>query len=122
MNRKFDYEEELAQTQELFDFLQGRLPERCVVSEERLPKLTPDQAWTVIWFLGGLYWQVPDYIERCDVCGDLYHSHTEGECMDFGNGPYQFCGNCIDSDEARAKRRIGLRLEKARERKRRATK
>jgi hypothetical protein len=76
---------ELEKTQELFNFLQGEVPESCKIDEAHIPKLTPEQAWTVIWYLGNQYWQVRDYIERCDICGDLYNSEESGDCLDFGD-------------------------------------
>lgn len=90
---------DLRQTKELFQFLQGKLPEDYKVPRKEMPNLSADQAWTVIWYLGNLYWQVTDRVERCDVCGDLYHSWQEGETLDFGKTPYSFCGSCCDGDE-----------------------
>lgn len=90
--------DDLAKTVELFDFLQGKLPEGFKISRSHMPKLTPDQAWTVIWYLGNQYWQVPDHIERCCICGDLYNSEAEGECLDYGKSPYHFCESCRHGD------------------------
>lgn len=89
----------LDRTNELFAFLQGRIPEGYKIPRAERPKLTADQAWTVIWYLGNQYWQVTDFIERCDVCGDLYHTHREGDCLDYGNPPYHFCESCMANDE-----------------------
>jgi len=58
-----------------------------------VPQLTADQAWTVIWYLGNQYWQVPDFIERCDVCGDLFDSEQEGGYHEEGP-PYHYCDTC----------------------------
>ncbi len=91
--------DDLARTQELFDFLQGKVPERCEIPKAKIPTLTADQAWTVVCFLGNLYWQVTDYIERCDVCGDLHDTNSEGDCLDYGEAPYHFCESCEFSDE-----------------------
>jgi hypothetical protein len=90
-------EQDLKNTQELFDVLQGTFPEGYDVSRDRIPKLTPDQAWTVIWYLGNKDWQVTDRVERCCVCGDLYHTWNSGACLDYGRAPYCFCDNCITS-------------------------
>ena len=95
---------ELERTQELFEFLRGTVPDDCKIEYSHVPKLSPDQAWTVIWYLGNQYWQVPDFIERCDVCGDLFDSEREGECLDYGEAPYHFCDTCRDGDECNAKR------------------
>ena len=88
-----DDRDQLDRVQELFDFLTGTLPEGYGVSDDNMPTLTPDQAWTVIWYLGNQYWQVPDYIERCGVCGNLYDSERGGTHTEAGP-PYQFCENC----------------------------
>lgn len=88
----------LHQTEELFSFLQGTSPDGYKIQRGHMPKLTPDQAWTVIWYLGNLYWQVPDYIERCCGCGDLYNSEGGGCCLDYGKAPYHFCEQCRDCE------------------------
>lgn len=93
----------LERTQELFDFLQGIVPPGYKIKDSRIPKLSPDRAWTVIWYLGNQYWQVPDFIERCDVCGDLFDSNREGACLDFGRAPYHFCDSCENGDEYQKK-------------------
>ena len=99
-NNKHD---DLKMTEELFAFLQGDIPDTIRIIKEEVPKLSADQAWTVIWYLGNLYWQVTDYIERCDVCGSLYDSNKEGDCLDCGKPPYHFCDGCTDSEEYRDK-------------------
>lgn len=91
-------DKDLKQTQELFDFLQGNVPDGYFIQRSHFPKLTADQAWTVIWYLGNLNCQVTDRVERCDVCGDLYHGWQGGGCLDFGKGPYHFCDSCMDTD------------------------
>ncbi len=35
-----------------------------------------------------------DEVERCDMCGDLYHTSQEGHCLDYGKAPYFFCDCC----------------------------
>lgn len=93
----------LERTQELFKFLQGTSPDDYHVAPRSMPRLSPSQAWTVIWYLGNQYWQVPDHIERCDVCGTLYDSHNAGDCLDYGRPPYSFCDDCME-DEKYAKK------------------
>ena len=95
--------DDLARTQELFEFLQGRVPGGYKVRPEDVPNLTADQAWTVIWYLGSLYWQVTDHIERCDVCGTLHDTWSEGTCLDYGDKPYFFCDSCVCGPEYEAK-------------------
>lgn len=90
---------DLDRTKELFQFLQGKVSEGYTIPVKEIPKLTADQAWTVIWYLANQYWQVTDHVERCCVCGDLYDSWSSGNCLDFGKAPHHFCENCMDGDE-----------------------
>jgi len=95
---------DLERTEELFAFLQGRVPEGYGIKPKKdIPKLSADQAWTVIWYLGNQYWQVTDHVERCCVCGDLYESWAEGACLDYGKAPYHFCDPCMNGPEFREK-------------------
>lgn len=84
----------IEETNELFEFLQGNVPEGYQIPSEKIPKLTADQAWIAVWYLGNLYKQVSDEIGRCDVCGCLYDSNIEGGCLDYGDPPYHFCDSC----------------------------
>ena len=93
----------LERVEELFAFLQGTAPDGYRIAPEPMPKLTEEQAWMVIWYLGNLYWQVPDHIERCEVCGILFDTHEQGTCLDYGDHPYHFCDSCTYSDEYKAK-------------------
>lgn len=107
--------DELEKTQELFDFLKGKFPDGYKIRRAHRPKLTADQAWTVIWYLGNQYWQVPDFIERCCICGDLYDSNNSGECLDFGKAPYHFCDDCRMSEEYAKKSKSKLNPNKTHE-------
>ena len=90
---------DLEVAQELFEFLQGKIPDGCKIAESAVPKLTPDQAYTVLWWLGSGYIQISDYINRCDICGDLYDSNDSGWCFDFGKSPIFFCDACENTPE-----------------------
>ena len=105
---------DLERTQQLYDFLQGKLPESCTVPRKERPKLTPDQAWTVIWYLGNQYWQVTDCVERCGVCGRLYHTEQEGGYLDYGKPPYGFCEDCLESEAYAKKSRSRLNPDRKR--------
>jgi len=62
---------------ELFSFLKGEgLPEgmRC-----KMPKLPPDMAFTVIWFLQEHMSCLSTSIEMCQSCKCLYDSDSEGQ-------------------------------------------
>jgi hypothetical protein len=91
-------DKDLERTEELFAFLQGEIPEGYKISPAHRPKLTADQAWTVIWYLGNQYWQVTDRVERCEVCGALFHREQGGDCLDYGKAPHNFCDNCMESE------------------------
>jgi hypothetical protein len=106
-------DKDLERTQEFFEFLQGKLPDGVTVPKKEIPKLSADQAWTVIWYLGNQYWQVTDRVERCDVCGDLYHSWQGGYTLDFGQSPYSFCDSCMESEEFTKKEKSRLNPENA---------
>jgi cytochrome c len=69
--------------EELMRFLQGRLPDGVKVRHQ--PNLTPDAAWTVVWFLQEMPRIIPDHYERCAVCGVIYDSESEGEYVDYDN-------------------------------------
>lgn len=88
----------------LFAFLQGDVPDGIYLEATEVPSLTAEQAWTTIWYLQNTYRQVPDRIERCEICGELYDAWSEGACLDYGDSPYHFCGNCMDGREYRDKK------------------
>lgn len=88
---------------QLHRFLQGEVPEGYRICDSRVPKLTADQAWTVIWYVQELHQQLSDEIERCDVCGEIYNSAIGGDCLDYGEAPYHFCDGCYYSEEHRVK-------------------
>ena len=65
---------------ELYKFLKGEeLPEgmRC-----KMPKLSPDMAFTVIWFLQEHLGVLPDNIEQCRGCKALFDTDSEGIHLD----------------------------------------
>jgi hypothetical protein len=102
---------DLERTQKLYEFLQGQIPEGYTVSRKLIPRLTAAQAWTVVWYLGNQYWKVPDTVERCDVCGDLFHTWQSGTCLDYGKAPYHFCDDCMGGDEYAKKSKSRLNPE-----------
>jgi len=81
--------------EELFKFLQGTLPDGYKVPAREIPRLTAAKAWTVVWYLGNLYHAIPDTIERCVSCGDLFDTRSGGTCIDYGPKPHgHFCDTC----------------------------
>lgn len=63
---------------EFYEFLQGNNPESIRISRGHQPKLSQKQAFTIIWYLQEHFSILPDHIERCNTCGDLYNSWSSG--------------------------------------------
>ena len=102
MTDKIDH---VAKAEELLAFLTGDIPDGYRIADGKTPNLTAKQAWTVISYLGDQHWQVPDFIERCGVCGTIYNTEREGACLDYGEPPYHFCDECgMHSREFREKK------------------
>ncbi len=86
--------DELERVQQFHEFLQGRLPEGVTVRNP--PKMTADDAFSVIWFLQEVSGLIPDSIEMCDYCGTLFDSYKEGHIGEDKN----YCSSmCEASDE-----------------------
>ena len=65
---------------ELYKFLKGEeLPEGIVCD---MPKLSAGLAFTVIWFLQEHLHILPDNIEQCDNCKELFDTNGEGQYLD----------------------------------------
>lgn len=77
---------------EFYRFLQGENPEGVEVTGHRQIKLSQKKAYTVIWYLQEHLRILPDHIERCDNCGELYDSHSGGIYWE-SKGKF-FCGGC----------------------------
>ena len=82
----------LEQVQELFDFLQGTVPEDITLGRGHKPRLTRNQAFSVIWYLQEHLGILPDHYEKCHRRGcdsDLYDSDEEG-CLAI------YCESCAE--------------------------
>lgn len=65
--------------QEFYDFLTGQsIPDRISMEPSYKPKLTAEQAHSVIWFLQEHFSVLPDHIEQCDTCKIWYNSWSQG--------------------------------------------
>ena len=65
----------LEQTEELYRFLQGQLPDGFHCKKLRLSER---QAFRVIWFIQEHLRIIPDHYERCCGCGELYDTLRSG--------------------------------------------
>lgn len=90
-------DDDLNKTKELYAFLQGEVPASCSIAADDIPRLTPVQAWTVIWYLGNQYWRVTDCVERCGECGELFDTERGGQIRE--TEPFNLCDNCARYDE-----------------------
>lgn len=80
----------LDQVRELYTFLRGTGPEGFRLPKR--PRLGKRAAFTVIYVLQERFRLIPDNIEQCDVCLELFDEH-EGGCYDSKTGK-QLCVSC----------------------------
>lgn len=64
--------------EEFYEFLRGNVPDKIHLPLVRKPLLTEKQARSVIWYLQEHFSIIPDTIEFCDYCGNVYDSDNEG--------------------------------------------
>jgi len=65
--------------EELYNYLRGiSLPDGVGV---KMPKLSDKMAFTVIWLLQEHFHILPDNIEKCRGCRELFDSDSEGYCL-----------------------------------------
>ena len=77
VNRFINYRDKI---DEFYKFLKGEeLPEGMSI---KTPKLSPDLAFTVIWFLQEHLQVLPDNIEQCDGCKELFDTESSGCHLD----------------------------------------
>lgn len=78
--------------EEFSRFLQGDIPEGIHLGHGRTIRLSEKKAQTIIWYLQEHMRILPDHIERCDSCGDLFDSWNEGYHIESKGKTY--CGGC----------------------------
>jgi len=75
------YISNLDKVNELFKYLTDEEIPAGIHVKSR-PKLSSQKAWNLIWFLQEVTLCLPDHIERCGVCGELYDSDNAGFWLD----------------------------------------
>lgn len=76
----------LEQVDELMEMLTGGdLPEGMSIREQ--PRLNRKEAFSVIWFLQEQTRVLPDNIEMCGVCEELYDTEYGGYTVDSDEAP-----------------------------------
>lgn len=77
---------------EFYEFLQGKQLEGMTVGVQRQPRLTQKKAFTIIWYLQEHLRVLPDHVERCNNCGELFDTHSDGIYWESKGKHY--CGGC----------------------------
>lgn len=80
--------------EEFYKFLQGECPKKITLRPHNQPKLTQKKAFAIIWYLQEHFSILPDTIKRCDTCGELYNTDSEGIYWET-KGKF-YCGGCCD--------------------------
>jgi hypothetical protein len=84
---------DLEKINEFYRFLTGEeVPEGIFILRGHAPKMSEKKAFSIIWYLQEHFSIFPDHIERCDTCGNLYNSDSEGIYWE-SKGKF-FCGGC----------------------------
>ena len=109
MKNKYTEKELFEMTEEFYNFLQGEIP-KCIHIEKENDKIKLDKekAFFIIWYLQEHYHIIPDNIEKCDECDDLFDTYSQGGyCEKYGIHycctehmhklcKYVYEGNCDD--------------------------
>lgn len=79
--------------QRFYEFLQGHShPENIL--EKDIPKLSPGQAWHVIYCMQEYFGIFSDRFERCKECGKIYDSYEEGCTVGEETEPVEWMDIC----------------------------
>jgi hypothetical protein len=72
-------EEIFEKTEEFYNFLQGEIPKSISIEKENDKiKLDKEKAFLIIWYLQEHYRIIPDNIEKCNECSELFNIHSQG--------------------------------------------
>ncbi len=78
--------------EEFYIFLQGEMPETIHMPRGHVPKMSQKKAMAIIWYLQEHMPVIPDTIERCDCCGELFDSYNSG--LYWESKGKNFCDGC----------------------------
>lgn len=87
-----EYWSDLEWINEFYGFLKGELPEEISTTRGYEPKMSEKKAYSIIWYLQEHLRILPANIERCNICGELYNSDSEG--IYWGTKGKHYCGGC----------------------------
>lgn len=86
---------DIEKVREFYRFLIGEeIPSNISIQSGRRPKMSEKKAFSIIWYLQEHLSVFPDHIERCDICGSLYDTDSEGIYWET-KGKF-YCGGCCD--------------------------
>lgn len=92
-NTPFKERKDLEWVNEFYQFLQGKsIPENITIAKAHQPKMSNNKAMTIIWYLQEHFAVIPDNIEKCDVCKELFDADNEGIYWE-AKGKH-FCESC----------------------------
>lgn len=77
---------------EFYQFLQGNLPEGIELGKGGKIKLNEKKSFNIIWYLQEHFSILPDNIEQCSICFDLYDCERTGHYSETESKHY--CGAC----------------------------
>lgn len=84
---------DLEKTNEFYRFLTGEeMPEKISMTRGHKPKMSEKKAFAIIWYLQEHLSILPDHIERCDICGELYDEYSSG--IHWETKGKNYCGAC----------------------------
>ena len=83
---------DLDKINEFYEFLQGNLPEGMHLGRGHGVKLSKNKAMSIIWYLQEHLSILPDNIEKCSICGDLYDTWSSRHYSEKQGKHY--CGAC----------------------------
>lgn len=83
---------DLDKVTEFYDFLQGKIPENISLGRGHNPKLNKKKSFAIIWYLQEHFSILPDNINQCSICQDLYNSDSTGHYSEKQGKHY--CGSC----------------------------
>ena len=83
----------IEEIRKFYRFLTGEeIPEGIKLAKGYKPKMSEKKAFSIIWYLQERMHILPDTIERCDVCGELYDTECEG--LHWESKGKSYCGYC----------------------------
>jgi hypothetical protein len=84
---------DLEKVQELYRFLTGEeIPKAIHFIRGNVPKMSKNKAFSIIYYLQEHLPLLPDHIEKCSVCGDLFDDQETGIYWESKGKHY--CGSC----------------------------